>query len=630
QGQDLAEICRTFAHSTEFHFSGVIDLAINQVNKQACDSLNILHAINLSELAKYGHIDMILCLADNVIAAKVKDMSPEAIIFSGNIANGIYDFLNRKEIALQKIKNSLIQQTTQLIESDKKVQGLYSELEAKNKTLMELDQLKTSFISMVSHELRTPITVIGEGMSLLADKILGGLTPQQERIIKMTRENVERLGRIIAELLDISIIEAGRITLKRDTTDIRFVLKKTVQAFSNKIEKSGVEFEFLVGNEPIMSYADADKMTQVFMNLINNALKFTPEKGKIQIFLENKDGIITFFIKDTGHGIAEKDLPLVFGKFQQFEHDAGSIQKGMGLGLYIVKNIIELHGGRVWVESELGKGSTFYFNIPAFATEGLAINKGIDDKINFQSRVGESEFFTLLMLDIENLEDIFLKIHPDERERVKVLLKNTINESLERQEDVLLGIKDEKFIILLSNTNKHGAKFVCKRLIEKFEKNKDKICDGIDIETRFGFASFPFDGMTSKDLLSAAERSLIRKRNVLLIDDDISVTKKLFEVINKTGRFNCIEINDGKNAMEIIHHQKPDLIISELAMTGMSGYELVGQVRADTEIKDIPIVLMSQYDVAGTAIKSILPGTIPVIKKDDLLKEIMHLVNQVI
>ncbi|MDD5128513.1 MAG: PAS domain S-box protein [Candidatus Omnitrophica bacterium] len=239
------------------------------------------------------------------------------------------------------------------------------ELKQKNIALEKLDQLKSDFVSTVSHELRTPLSITKEGISLILDGVIGSINPRQEKILTTSKNNIDRLARIINNLLDISKIESGKIELKKKDTDVIALINNTFVAFENKAKEKGLELRVNLpkGQRCLSLYIDEDKVIQVFTNLIDNAIKFT-EKGHIGVSLTERESEVEFVINDTGIGIAEEELPKVFNKFLQFGRTDGGGEKGTGLGLSIAKGLIELHGGKIRIESEFGKGTKFIFTLP--------------------------------------------------------------------------------------------------------------------------------------------------------------------------------------------------------------------------------------------------------------------------
>ncbi|MDD4909721.1 MAG: ATP-binding protein [Candidatus Omnitrophica bacterium] len=236
------------------------------------------------------------------------------------------------------------------------------ELEKKNRELSKLDELKSDFISTVSHELRTPLSIIKEGIGLVLDGITGEINEKQKNVLSASSSNIDRLARIINELLDISKIEAGKVELNRRQVNIADLARQVAASFEPKIKEAGLRLMEEFPEEAADAYVDPDKIVQVFTNLVGNALKFT-RLGHIKISIQKKDRGVECSVSDTGAGITKEDLPKVFDKFQQFSRTTGSGEKGTGLGLSIAKGIVEMHGGKIWVESELGKGTKFSFTL---------------------------------------------------------------------------------------------------------------------------------------------------------------------------------------------------------------------------------------------------------------------------
>ena len=226
-----------------------------------------------------------------------------------------------------------------------------------------LEKLKDEFVGNVSHELRTPLSIIKEGIDLVLDRIVGEINQKQQSVLVTAKDNIDRLSRMINELLDMSKIEAGKLELKRSKVGLAELIKKIATGFQGRIKEKGLELKFDFSAKEITAYADPDKISQVFINLLSNAVKFTNE-GSIEISAQDKGDEVECYVKDTGIGIEEENMPKVFDKFQQFGRISGPGERGTGLGLSIVKGLIEMHGGRIWAESKFGEGAKFTFVLP--------------------------------------------------------------------------------------------------------------------------------------------------------------------------------------------------------------------------------------------------------------------------
>lgn len=222
---------------------------------------------------------------------------------------------------------------------------------------------KEAFLSMVSHELRTPLAVIMEGIKIVTDGSCGPINDEQKEYLATAERNVDRLGRLINDVLDLQKIDAGMTRFNVEKGDINKLVREIQQAMAPVAEKKGLKFEVSFCQDILEIEFDSDKITQVLTNLTNNAIKFS-EKGSILISVEKGNNYVKVSVKDNGFGIKPEDLPRLFGRFEQIS--AGNQRKpgGTGLGLAICKEIIENHKGRIWVESEAGKGSVFSFILP--------------------------------------------------------------------------------------------------------------------------------------------------------------------------------------------------------------------------------------------------------------------------
>ncbi len=256
---------------------------------------------------------------------------------------------------------------------------LQNDLEAHVEKLKELDQLKSDFISVVSHELRTPIAVMRGGVSLCLDGIAGEINDQQKELLTDTLENVDRLGRLVTDLLDVSKIEAGKVKLRRGSVDICMLVKKVINGFKPQAKEKDIQLISKLPTKELKIFADGDKLTQIFTNLISNAIRFTVEGGKISTKIEDGEEFIQCSVSDTGVGISEQNLSRLFSKFEQFGRPEGTDYKGTGLGLTIAKGLVEKHGGTIWVKSELGKGTTFSFTLKKIPFPNILV---VDDEKN--------------------------------------------------------------------------------------------------------------------------------------------------------------------------------------------------------------------------------------------------------
>jgi len=253
----------------------------------------------------------------------------------------------------------------------REIQDKNRQLEVANERLQELDRLKSDFVSNVSHELRTPLTAIKGAVDLILREVPGPLTEKQIHYLTRVRSNTQHLAGLINDLLDLSKIEEGKIELQTERVSLGGLIHEIMETLKPIAAEKSIESAVTL--EPsVLVWADRDKVTQVLTNLIGNAIKFTPPHGRVMVssMTQDKDWM-QVSVSDTGPGILPHERERIFDKFYQIAQNGESKPKGTGLGLAITKALVELHGGKIWVESEPGSGSLFYFTLRA-AVSGTA------------------------------------------------------------------------------------------------------------------------------------------------------------------------------------------------------------------------------------------------------------------
>ena len=239
------------------------------------------------------------------------------------------------------------------------------ELEITNKKLKAMYEVQKEFTSTVSHELRTPLASIKTAIDLVVKKMVGEINAEQEEVLGRAKNNVDRLKRLIDDILDLTKIESGKMQMNFLVNDINKIIQDVIEAQKDVAQSRELYLKTELNNQLPKVPFDSDRMVQVLNNLLSNAIKFT-KQGGITVITQNKpeENHIVVSIKDTGKGIAQADLSKLFQKFQQVESAQTNEEGGTGLGLAICKEIISHHGGKIWVESKPGEGTTFNFILP--------------------------------------------------------------------------------------------------------------------------------------------------------------------------------------------------------------------------------------------------------------------------
>lgn len=241
----------------------------------------------------------------------------------------------------------------------------------------ETEDVKTEFISSITHELRTPLVCIQKSLSAVLEGGLGTVSPEQKNYLEIAERNSNKLSELINQILDFSRLESGQVLLKKTLFPVSEVIEEVVTNLTPWAKDKQIQLSWEMADDSLAMEADRGRIGQVLTNLAGNALKFTPAGGSVIVsasiaqpsdhFIPEMGlNFIQFQVQDTGSGMSEKELKTIFDKFAQGANAAEIQEKGTGLGLSIVREIVRLHGGRVWAESEIGKGSRFTFVIPQY------------------------------------------------------------------------------------------------------------------------------------------------------------------------------------------------------------------------------------------------------------------------
>ena len=245
---------------------------------------------------------------------------------------------------------------------------LFREIEDKSRQIEAANRHKSEFLANMSHELRTPLNAIIGFSEVLGERLFGDLNEKQAEYTDDILTSGRHLLSLINEILDLSKVEAGRMELELATFDLPLAIDNARTFVRERATKHGIALDVAVDDRLGDFLGDERKIKQILLNLLSNAVKFTPEGGRIGIDARQTDGSVEISVSDTGVGIAAEDQPKVFEEFRQVGSDYAHKVEGTGLGLTLAKKFVELHGGKIWVESEAGKGSTFTFTLPITAT----------------------------------------------------------------------------------------------------------------------------------------------------------------------------------------------------------------------------------------------------------------------
>ena len=570
------------------------------------------------------------------------DFSRPASVMSrdeiGELALEFNKMAERLEEYYSALGKKVEDRTEELMAANSELSQKKAELEDKNEELSRVNRMKTLFLANVSHELRTPLNSIIGFSELLQEKSFGELNEKQTQYSKFIHASGTHLLHLINSILDLSKIEAGRMDLAKEKFSVSELIGDAVGSVRPIAHKRNIGIDVKETRASIMITADRSKLKQVMLNLLSNAVKFNVEDGKVIVdwgVKEEPKGMTvgkSFYIEvaDTGMGIKEEDIKRLFTEFEQLDASITREHGGTGLGLALTKKLVELHGGNIRVESEHGKGCKFIVTVPQEPGE-VEVASLNPEPVVFVSNVMEASRPVILVASESDGLNHLLKVYLS-GDRYDVIMANDGPELLRKAKEqkpfsIVMGIRLRKMdgwevlkelkrgaetrdipVVIVSATNDKELGFAL-GAVDYLEKPVDK--------TRL---------LQTLGRLSFTTKTKSQKMTILAVDDEPQVLALMGDILEKEG-FSVIKASDGKTAVKMIVEQHPDLVILDLMMPGMSGFDVCDRLKEYHEAKDIPIIIFTAKEITaedkerlGTGIKKIIKKAS--FSKEDLLSEI--------
>jgi signal transduction histidine kinase/CheY-like chemotaxis protein len=455
---------------------------------------------------------------------------------------------------------------------------------------------KSEFVSLVSHELRTPLTSVKTSLNLLMRGAAGQLSEQTRDLLEIALRNIDRLIRLVDDLLDLSRIESGRVVTKLEPIAVDEAASRAIDAVGAFAQEQGVSIELEESDPETLVVADADRLQQVIVNLLSNAVKFTPAGGRVRMSWWKQSEQAVLRISDEGPGIPADQLEAIFEKFRQLEASATRSHGGAGLGLAICRAIVEQFGGDLWAESEEGAGSRFFVRLR------LAYGERRAEEAAPSAPAGPRT--ALLLERDQDLKRLLRAQFEDEGWEVR---------DAARGSEALETIEAERVDVILAGhelEDMHGLEF-----LQRLRSSPDSVDipalltgPGGDLNQAIAYGA---DGwmVGDADALVAEATRLIaspRRRVVLLIEDDPTVRVALARGLRRAG-FACLEVASGVRAVEFARQRPPDLLLTDLEVPELDGLEVLRQFRGDPRLLDVPAIVITGHQAAETleALKSL-------------------------
>jgi PAS domain S-box-containing protein len=479
---------------------------------------------------------------------------------------------------------------------------LFQEAVRTSERLAEVDRVKTQFLANMSHELRTPLNSIIGFSRVVLKGIDGPLTEQQREDLSAIHNSGQHLLGLINDMLDISRIEAGKIELSFEKVDLREIISGVMSTAIALVKDKPVELQQSIPDDLPLVTADARRVRQILLNLVANAAKFT-DAGFVHVEAEVGTDEMIISVTDSGPGIPQRDLEIIFEPFTQADASPSRKYGGTGLGLTISTSLVELHGGRIWVESEVGVGSTFFFTLPINGPPSLQEKQELPaDEISSLSPEVVEEGGSRLILCVDDDEGVimlFRRYLYKQGYRVAGLTEATrVLEEAKRLRphaitlDVMMPQKDGWQVIqeLKADPETRDIPVIMCTIIG------DK-----DHGMSLGAADYLVKPIIEQDLLMALDR-LDReagRHRVLVVDDQPEDRELLRRMIESQEGYEVIAAASGQEAISIVRQIRPHIIILDLLMPEVDGFAVLEAVKADESTRSIPIIVVTAKDLTA-------------------------------
>jgi signal transduction histidine kinase/DNA-binding response OmpR family regulator len=536
-------------------------------------------------------ISLIVAVA---LATRITKPLSELTAGAKEIAEGHFDrrLDIRSNDELEILADSFNDMTGRLKHNVEALEESNKKLGAANEELKELDRMKSDLLANVSHELRTPLTAIKGYTDYILERKLGTITEKQEKGLVVVQRNLERLSKSINALLDFSRMDVGRIVLNIQPFPLPALVEQIQTTVRSELDKKGLTLATRIDPALPPVVADREKLSAVLENLVINAIKFTPEGGRILIAARRGTvaggtrAVAEIEVTDTGIGIPPDQLGRIFNRFHQVESSTTRRFGGVGLGLAIVKSILEAHGASIQVDSVEGKGTAFRFQLPLAEKAEAAAPP---------ARAPERAEEGLVLVVDDDPEVVRLVRGYLEDDGLAVLSASTAAEgaslAADRHPDVILLdllLPDQSGLELLQVLKRDAATARIPVLVVSIMNDSVK---GLTM----GAADYLVKPVERGPMVAAVRRLLdggAREPLVLVVDDEHDTAELIRDTLRTEGLRTQVA-HHGRQALELIARKRPDLVILDIMMPEMSGFEVLEALARDQDTAGIPVLVLT-------------------------------------
>jgi signal transduction histidine kinase/DNA-binding response OmpR family regulator len=501
------------------------------------------------------------------------------------------------------LEQRVAQRTQELSFANDLLKRSESQLQTANQDLAAANRLKSEFLANMSHELRTPLNAIIGFSELLQDQVFGQLNERQAKYVSNILTSGRHLLQLINDILDLSKIEAGRMELHLESFSLQDALGEVETIVQPLATRKRVKLQLsLEGNLPAV-VADRSKLKQIMYNLLSNATKFTPESGTVTVHAEVSEGQVQVAVRDTGIGIRPEDKDQIFQEFRQADGSAARQYEGTGLGLALTRRFVQMHGGRIWVDSEVGHGSTFTFSLPlrTLETESPILVPGDSAKGRGHDECDVTPDPLVLVVEDD----------PQSRELLGLALTQSgyrVAYAVDGDEALELAAELLPFAVTLDiMLPKRDGWQVLRDLkgdpaTEGIPVIIVSILDNRDLGFSLGAADYLVKPVDRAELLKRLGRFSFTTKvksqvvRVLTIDDDPKAVDLVSTLLHSEG-FEVLRAYGGQEGIDKALIEQPDAIILDLMMPEVSGFGVIQRLKQDARACRIPIFVLTAMDL---------------------------------
>lgn len=508
---------------------------------------------------------------------------------------------------LEQLRDRQMEQTRvkkDLIEANVQLARLHERLSAMYHIADEARKVKEEFVANVSHELRTPLNMIMgfSEMIIQAPRVYGdGLPSNLLADIAVIHRNSQHLSSLIDDVLDLSQIDAGRMALSKEWSSLREILQEALLAVGPLFESKGLSLDVALPLDLPSLLCDRTRIRQVMLNLLSNAGRFT-QRGGIEVRARQESGQVVVSVADTGPGIGTQEREKIFEPFRQVYGSRSRRHGGSGLGLAISKRFVEMHHGRMWLESEFGVGTTFYFSLPVGTPPPAdrGPSRWFSPYIHYEARTRRSS------APVPELTTRFVVLEQGTAlQRVLHRYSDGVEvSSVHSVEEALMELKRSPAQALIVNDASAGQAIAPLTLLAKLPHDTPVITCCVlgrsDAARQLGVVDYLVKPVDRTTLLSALQTLGNGVETVLLVDDETEALHLFARMLaSADADYRVLRATNGHQALGMLRGRRPDVMLLDLRMPGMDGFRVLAEKNKDEAIRDIPVVVISARDPVG-------------------------------